>query len=150
MFTAPRQLVVLGLALLLSGCAALQNPFRSGRTEGGIRNEGGATIISGVALDNQRGSILDTMQGRVPGMKIQRRPDRCPEVSLRSHVTFSSVVNPQVYVDAIRTTDTCILESLQTDNVESIEIYPTGVTLRPGYTTHAHGLILIFLRGANE
>jgi hypothetical protein len=124
--------------------------MRSGRTEGGIRNEGGATIISGVALDDQRGSILDTMTGRVPGMQIQRHPDKCPEVSLRSHVTFSSVVNPQVYVDGTRTVDTCILESLVTDNVESIEIYPTGVTMRPGYSTHAHGLILIFMRGADK
>lgn len=145
-----RNLVFLGLVLFLSGCAALQNPLRSSRTEGGIRNEGGATIISGVALDVQRGSILDTMEGRVPGMQIQRHPDKCPQVSLRSHVTFSSVVNPQVYVDGTRTFDTCILESLVTDNVESIEIYPTGVTMRPGYATHAHGLILIFLRGAND
>ena len=150
MLCRARRLVIPVLVLFLGGCAALQDPFRSGRTEGGIRNEGGATIISGVALDDQRGSILDTMQGRVPGMKIQRHTDKCPEVSLRSHVTFSSVVNPLVYVDATRTTDTCILESLQTDNVESIEIYPTGVTMRPGYATHAHGLILIFLRGANE
>ena len=150
MFTAPRQLAILCLALLLSGCAALQNPFRSGRTEGGIRNEGGATIISGVALDDQRGSILDTMEGRVPGMQIQRHPDSCPRVSLRSHVTFRSVVNPLVYVDGTRTTDTCILNQLSTDNVDSIEVYPTGVTMRPGYSTHAHGLILIFLRGAME
>ena len=145
-----RSFALLFLVLFMSGCAALQNPWRSGRTEGGIRNEGGATIISGRALDEQRGSVLDTMEGRVPGMQIQRHPDSCPRVILRSHVTFRSVVNPQVYVDATRTTDTCILESLQTDNVESIEIYPTGVTMRPGYATHAHGLILIFLRGANE
>jgi hypothetical protein len=65
-------------------------------------------------------------------------------------VTFSSVVNPQVYVDGTRTVDTCILESLTTDNIESIEIYPMGVTMRPGYSTHAHGLILIFMRGADE
>ena len=150
MISGSRYLAFVICTFLLSGCAALQNPYRSGRTEGGIRNEGGATIISGVALDDQRGSILDTMEGRVPGMQIQRRPDRCPEVSLRSHVTFRSVVNPQVYVDGTRTVDTCILESLVTDNVESIEIYPTGVTMRPGYSTHAHGLILIFMRGANE
>ncbi|MBT8398670.1 MAG: hypothetical protein HKO65_07985 [Gemmatimonadetes bacterium] len=148
MVTLPRTLVFLGLTLLLSGCAALQNPLRSNRTDGGIRNEGGATIISGRALDEQRGTLLDTMEGRVPGMNVLRHVDQCPQVSLRSHVTFHSVVNPYVYVDGTRAIDTCILDMLTTDNVESIEIYPTGVTKRPGYSTHAHGLILVFSRGA--
>lgn len=139
----------LALALILGGCAALQNPARSTRTEGGIRNESGATIISGRALDEQRGNILDTMEGRVPGMQILRYHDRCPQVALRSHATFQTVVNPHVYVDGTLATDTCILESLITDNVDAVEIYPMGVTMRPGYATHAHGLILIFLRGAD-
>jgi len=145
-----RYLAFLVSALLLSGCAALTNPMRSTRTEGGIRNENGATIISGRALDDQRGSLLDTMEGRVPGMQIQRHPDRCPEVALRSHVPYNSPINPLVYVDGTRTGDTCILNQLSTDNVDSIEIYPMGVTLRPGYQTHAHGLILVFLRGADR
>lgn len=145
-----RSVALPSLVLFLCGCAALSSPARSSRTEGGIRNEGGATIISGVALDERRGSILDAMEGRVPGLNILRHVDQCPQVSLRSHVTFMSVVNPYVYVDGTRTTDTCILESLRTDNVDSVEIYPTGVTRRPGYATHAHGLILIFLRGAGR
>jgi len=145
-----RNLAFLGLALFLSGCAALQNPARSTRTEGGIRNEGGATIISGVALDEQRGTILDALQGRVPGLRILRHVDQCPQISLRSHVTFMTVVNPYVYVDGTRAVDTCILESLITDNVDSVEIYPMGVTKRPGYATHAHGLILIFMLGTDQ
>ncbi len=149
MVNVPRTLVSLSLALFLSGCAALNNPSRTDRTEGGIRNEGGATIISGVALDEKRGSILYTMEGRVPGMQIQRRTDKCPEITLRSFVPYQSAINPRVYVDGTRTVDTCILESLITDNVESVEIYPMGVTMRPGYSTHAHGLILIFMRGGH-
>lgn len=148
MFNSSRILALPAAILFLTGCAALQNPNRSTRTDGGIRNEAGATIISGRALDEQRGSILDTMEGRVPGMQILRYHDRCPQVSLRSHATFQTYVNPQVYVDGTRATDTCILQSLVTDNVDSVEIYPMGVTMRPGYATHAHGLILVFLRGA--
>ena len=150
MYFGSRTLSFLGLALLLSGCAALQNPARTGRTEGGIRNDGGATIISGRALDEQRGTILDTMEGRVPGMQILRYHDKCPQVAIRAHQTFQTVVNPYVYVDGTRAGDTCILNQLVTDNVESIEIYPMGVTMRPGYATHAHGLILIFMRGAGR
>jgi len=33
-------------------------------------------------------------------------------------------------------------------DVESVEIYPMGFTTRPGYASHAHGLILVFLLGA--
>ncbi|MFH1762984.1 MAG: hypothetical protein ABIF09_02225 [Gemmatimonadota bacterium] len=137
------------IVLVFGGCAALQSPGRTTRTDGGIRNEAGANIISGRALDEQRGSLLDTMEGRIPGLQVLRHLDQCPQVSLRSHVTFKSVVNPYVYVDGTRAVDTCILESLMTDNVDSIEIYPMGVTMRPGYATHAHGLILVFLRSAD-
>ena len=150
MVSGSRYLAFLACVLLLSGCAALKNPSRTSRTEGGIRNESGVTIISGRALDEQRGTILDTMEGRVPGMQIFRYHDRCPQVALRAHQTFQTEVNPYVYVDGTRAGDTCILNQLVTDNVDSIEIYPMGVTMRPGYSTHAHGLILIFMRGAED
>lgn len=106
----------------------------------------GATIISGIDLEDGWGSVLSAIQGKVPGLRIQRRSGQCPQISLRSHVTFQSVVNPHVYVDGTRTTDTCILESLRAEDVESVEVYPMGVTKRPGYGTHAHGLILVFMR----
>jgi hypothetical protein len=150
MKTGSRYLAFLGCIVFLSGCAALKNPTRSSRTDGGISSEDGAIIISGRALDDQRGTVLDTMEGRVPGMQIFRYHDKCPQVALRSHQTFRTVVNPYVYVDGTRASDTCILNQLVTDNVDSIEIYPMGVTMRPGYATHAHGLILIFMRSAND
>jgi hypothetical protein len=101
-----------------------------------------------VALDERRGDVLGALEGRIPGMRVQRHVDQCPQVVLRSHVTFQSVVNPHVYVDGTRATDTCILETIRTDDVESVEVYPMGYTTRAGYGTHAHGLILIFLRSA--
>ena len=57
---------------------------------------------------------------------------------------------PIVYVDGARAIDTCILESLRTQDVESVELYPMGFTSRPGYASHAHGLILVFLLGATQ
>ena len=149
MFARSRRYFLPVLVLTLTSCVSLRSPAeRSVRTDGGVRNEGGATILSGIALDERRGSVLDALQGTVPGIKILRHRDQCPQVTLRSHVTFESVVNPMVYVDGTRTVDTCILESLRTDDVASVEIYPMGVTKRPGYATHAHGLVLIFMRGA--
>ena len=134
--------------LVLGGCSMLESEGRTNRTEGGVRNVDGATIISGVALDDLSGSILDALRGQVPGMRIMEHLDQCPQITLRSHVSFQSVVNPQVYVDGTRSVDTCVLQTLRTDDVDSVEVYPMGFTKRPGYAVHAHGLILVFMRGA--
>jgi len=148
MFAGSRSVFLLGVVVVLTGCSAFHNQPSTMRTGGGIRNEGGATILSGVALDERRGSILNALQGTVPGLRILKHADQCPSISLRSHVTFESVVNPHIYVDGTRAVDTCILETLRTFDVDSVEVYPMGVTKRPGYATHAHGLILVFMRGA--
>lgn len=147
-FRLPHAVLPILLAIL-AGCSWLESQGRTVRTEGGVRSEGGAFIISGAALDERQGPLLGALEGRVPGMKVQHHVDQCPQVSLRSHVTFQSVVNPHVYVDGTRAVDTCILESLRTDDVDSVEVYPMGVTTRPGYGTHAHGLILVFMRSAH-
>jgi hypothetical protein len=86
------------------------------------------------------------MSGKVPNFRVRRSTGECPEISLRNHVSSPTPVNPPVYVDGTRTTDTCILESLRTADVERVEVYPQGFTTRPGYRTHAYGLILVFMR----
>jgi hypothetical protein len=86
------------------------------------------------------------MRGKVPNLRIHPSSGQCPQISLRSHVTFETVVEPHIYVDGTRATDTCILESLRGQDVDMVEIYPMGFTTRPGYATHAHGLILVFMR----
>ncbi len=140
-----RRFVLPLLGLLFAACA-LAGPDRPSRTEGGVFSRGGATIISGVALDDGPGSILSALQGKVPSFRVQRPAGECPKISLRSFATLQTVVSPHVYVDGTRTSGTCILESLRTEDVESVEVYPMGITRRPGYAPHAHGLILVFLR----
>ncbi len=51
-------------------------------------------------------------------------------------------------MDGTRALDTCILGMLRAGDVRRVEIYPMGVTTRPGYSPHSHGLILVFLREA--
>ena len=114
--------------------------------EGGVEVREGATIISGVTLERETGSVIDALVGRVPNFRVQKVAGSCPQISLRTHVSFQSVTDPHVYVDGTRIADTCVLESLRAQNVELVEIYPMGFTKRPGYATHAHGLILVFLR----
>lgn len=130
------------------GCGASRSApdSEAGR---GVVFEGGAIIVSGEALEDGPGSLLAAMSGKVPNFRV-RRPasSTCPEITLRGHSSFQNVANPLVYVDGSRTNDTCILESIRTDDVERVEVYPQGFTTRPGYATHGPGLILVFMRTA--
>jgi hypothetical protein len=112
----------------------------------GVSVEKGAVILTGSALTDGQGSLLDTMRGKIPGFRLHRGPDICPEISLRGAVSFAGLVNPDVYVDGARATDTCILESLRAADIERVEVYPMGFTTRPGYRAHGQGLILVFMR----
>jgi len=129
----------------LAGCASAPRG-QEDVNESGARQEGGAFVLTGPALEDGPGSVLAAMMGKVPNLRVQRLSDACPIITLRNAVSFMSVVAPHVYVDGTRATDTCVLEALRTHDVERVEVYPQGYTKRPGYGTHAHGLILVFMR----
>lgn len=137
--------VVAPLLALMGACASFGSQ-PSGGSGGGVESRDGAIVLSGVALEDGRGTVLAAIRGKVPGMRIQRHPDACPEVNLRRSVSYIEIPNPHVYVDGIRATDTCVLEQLRAGDVEFLEVYPSGVTRRPGYGSHTYGLILIFMR----
>ena len=138
---------LLAVVLAQAACAS----HRTGRgteVKDGVSFEKGAVFLSGSALGDGPGSVMAAMMGKVPNFRVRRLGNECPQITLRNSVTFQGVVNPHVYVDGTRATDTCILESLRTEDVERVEVYPQGFTTRPGYGTHAHGLILVFMRSA--
>lgn len=128
---------------LLSACSV--GPMGAG-SDASVRSHHGGTVVSGPALMDGQGSILETLRGKVPGLRIRSDGGPCPRITLRNDASYQTQVSPLVYVDGTRTTDTCVLESLRSRDVEMVEVYPTGVTSRPGYGMHAHGLILVFLR----
>ena len=144
----PQRFALLLLLPCVGACASVSPFGGAARPGGGISTRNGATILSGVALTNSRGSVLAAMQGNVPNLRVRMRPQGCPEINLRNQAPYGGPVSPIVYVDGARAIDTCILESLRTQDVELVEIYPMGFTSRPGYATHVHGLILVFLLGA--
>jgi hypothetical protein len=135
--------VCVGFLLLATACAHASNETDEG---GGVSSEGGATVLTAAALNDGPGSILGTMTGKIPNFRVQRNGGTCPEIVLRNHVSFMQIANPHVYIDGTRATDTCILDSVRSNDVERVEVYPQGFTKRPGYGTHAHGLILVFMR----
>ncbi len=136
---------LVGAVILVAACGPLRKG-ESATNRNGVTHERGGFVITGRALEDGPGSLLAALEGKVPNLRLRRNSGRCPVVTLRSAVTFQDVVNPHVYVDGTRSTDTCVLESLRTLDVERVEVYPQGFTTRPGYGTHAHGLILVFMR----
>lgn len=135
------------LALLIPIAALSACGFTLGSTDDAtVRSNGGGTVVSGPALLDGHGSVLESLRGKVPGLNIRNDGDPCPRITLRNDAAHRAQVTPLVYVDGTRTMDTCILESLRSRDVEMVEVYPTGVTKRPGYLAHPHGLILVFLR----
>jgi hypothetical protein len=143
-----RTKALLTLSVLALGACASGSLGDPGENDSGARQEKGAFVLTGLALTDGPGSVLATMMGKVPNFRVQRLSAACPIVTLRSAVSFQGVVAPQVYVDGTRATDTCVLESLRAIDVARIEVYPQGFTTRPGYSSHAHGLILIFMKSA--
>jgi hypothetical protein len=106
---------------------------------------GRGLVIERDQLDAMGGALLEAIIRAQPQIRTEHTP-RCPKVALRGPVTGFKFANPDVYVDGTRAGDTCILNNLSPVDVERVEIYPTGVTQRPGYATSPYGLILVFMR----
>jgi hypothetical protein len=141
--------ILWGVLLATSGCGPLQrSTSATAPARDGVSFARGAVILTGSALRDGSGTVLAAISGKVPNFKVRRRAGRCPQVTLRSFQSFEGLDNPHVYVDGTRATDTCILETIQTADVERVEVYPQGFTNRPGYGTHSDGLILVFMRSS--
>jgi len=138
---------LMGVGIMLTGCAP-RSTREVAENRSDVRYEGGGFVLDGRALEDGPGNIVAALAGKVPNFKLQRNSGQCPIITLRNAVSFQGVVNPHVYVDGIRATDTCVLVQLRTQDVARVEVYPQGFTQRPGYGTHAHGLILVFMKSA--
>ncbi|MQA89598.1 MAG: hypothetical protein GEU90_05120 [Gemmatimonas sp.] len=132
--------------LLLSGCASLNNIADQRGSGGGVGN---AIVVEDEDFESSRGSMLSILQMHVRSMSVSRA-DVCPRIVVRAGAGRSQTANPLVYVDGQRMSDTCVLDALSVESVSSAEVYPSGVTNRPGYHSNSGGLILIFMKNGNE
>ena len=145
---------VVALSALALGCKTGKSFDRT--TEPGgrplSRTTTGSLIISGRALSADPGrTVLDAIRQQMPQLRIAgwTQYSRCPLLEMRGKDSLEGTNNPDVYVDGTRTTDTCPLVTIQAISTERIEVYPMGMTSRPGYPSSGHGLILIFLARAD-
>jgi hypothetical protein len=108
---------------------------------------GSAVVLGEQQLWERGGNLLSLISSRVTSMRV-RRSGPCPEIVMRGRKSVIGPTDPGVYVDGARAGNTCILDLIQPDDVSRVEVYPMGVTQRPGYRSNSNGLILIFTRHA--
>ncbi len=153
MIPSHRFLPFVAVSVFVLSCAT-NRPFDRSTEPGGKRlppTTAGGVILTGQALaaDPTR-TVLDAIRRAMPQLQVSdwSPRSRCPVVQLRGKDSLAGSSDPDIYVDGTRTVDTCPLVTLQAMEARRIEVYPLGVTSRPGYPSSGHGLILIFLQRA--
>lgn len=140
-----RSLAVLG-TLAFAGCSTLN---QIADENGGNSGIGNAIVIEEQSLSPARGGVVTIMQSHVRGMLVDRNTG-CPHIVLRGGPGRSPAAEPLVYIDGQRISDTCILDGLNVESIARAEVYPSGVTHRPGYHSNSGGLILIFMKNGED
>jgi hypothetical protein len=142
---APATLLPLALVLAASAC---HRSYLEGRTAPEQQGSLSSYVVDEDDLERSgSSSLLNAIASRVRSMSIMRPQGECPEITLRGSTTLVRRTSPPVvYVDGARAINTCILEQLTPNDVSRVEIYPLGMTRRPGYPTQPGGLILVFMR----
>lgn len=143
---------ILAVLAVGPGCRTTK-PFDRSTEPGGTplpTTTSGAVVLAGQALSAEAGlTILDAIRRAMPQVQVSGYTENhCPIVELRGKDSMVGSSDPDVYVDGTRTVDTCPLVTLDATEASRIEVYPSGVTPRPGYASRGHGVILIFLQRA--
>lgn len=94
-------------------------------------------------------NLVTLIQSHVTNLQV-RRNGSCPELEFRGRNSLIMPTPPGVYVDGQRTVNTCVLDLLDPKDISLVEVYPMGVTNRPGYYSTAGGLILVFMKDGQE
>lgn len=131
---------------LLQGCTHNLSGRDAGRPEPQARR---MLVIDEAQLTRRAGTLLSVMRYAAGPMEI-RETQGCPEITLRGKKRFHGPATPSIYVNGMHATNTCVLNDFLAVDVRRVEIYPSGVTSRPGYVNSADGLILVFLVGSGD
>ncbi|MHB1168260.1 MAG: TonB-dependent receptor plug domain-containing protein [Longimicrobiales bacterium] len=137
-------LVVVLTAAAMAACAS-----SPGRGNGEDEPGGHATVIDEQTLQQSGGNVLNILPSHVAGMRI-KHTDNCPEILMRGTRSLMNSNDPVIYVDGTRSGNTCVLQTLVPSDIHRIEVYPMGVTQRPGYRNSPNGLILVFMKTSDR
>lgn len=137
------------LALITVSAVSACAPAQKTRAAAGVsdlpgRNNTAGYVLSGPSLQDHGGTLLAFLFSRISGMQVDYSTIPCPSVQIRGRKSMFGSNDPVVYVDGARTANSCVLEQLLTRDLQRVEVYPMGVSNKPGYEAHPNGLILVF------
>ena len=133
-----------------AGCAG--SPGRGPIADDGApnaRNTGSAIVLEGEDIKGRGQTLLRLMSERITGMSVNYS-GTCPAIQLRGKKSMFGNNDPLIYVDGARALNTCVLDDMSPDPVKRVEVYPGGVSHRPGYDRSRNGLILVFVLNGSE
>lgn len=133
-------------AALLAACGPAARQAAEPAQERGARR---MVLIDEAQLSRRSGTLLSVLRYDAGPVEV-RETSGCPEITLRGKKRFHGGATPSIYVNGMRATNTCVLHDFAVADVRRVEIYPSGVTSRPGYVNSSDGLILVFLQGSSE
>jgi hypothetical protein len=142
--------MVSALGFLAAGCAAAPAEGPAA-TDGApnARNTGSAIVLDADDFQGRGQTLLRLMAERITGMSVNYGGP-CPAIQLRGKKSLFGSNDPLIYVDGARALNTCVLDDMSPDPVSRVEVYPGGVSHRPGYDTSRNGLILVFVLNGAE
>lgn len=91
------------------------------------------------------GSALQAIRTRIPAARISNA-ETCPRIAFRGDRSFSNQPDPSVYIDGTLMGDTCSLNAISGNDIDRIEVYPSGDTPHAAVRRNPSGVILIFRR----
>jgi hypothetical protein len=136
---------LLALSIILPACLGIRSEPAAGRAA----SSASGIVISEEMIGPSDVSLVPVLQRRLSSMTV-RRSGGCPEITFRGRRSIMLDANPIVYVSGQRAANTCVLDALSGQDVQSIEIYPNGVAGKPGYQSAPGGLILVFLKSGGN
>jgi hypothetical protein len=136
--------VAAALVLLTSACMSATATLPGAVPQAAAQARLASFVLSSRDVSHYT-SLEEAFRGRVPSARIVGTPE-CPQITLRRGQVPGPWSSPLVYVDGTRASGTCVLRDISPRDVERVEIYPQGVTIRPGYAVNSNGLIVIFMK----
>ena len=129
-------------ALTLAACVA--GPSGSGPSP--AERSSTSHVVISVAGMQAPPRLITLMEMRVRNMDVKESGGACPEIEFRGRNSITAPTPPTVYVDGQRASNTCVLDLISPLDVSTLEVYPMGVSNRPGYLSTVGGLILVFTK----
>lgn len=132
-----RRFFLLALCASLAACASGQ----TAESDGEPIRDASAIVVRGSDL---AGNLLDGLQTRIPSMRVSTPAGECPRIVFRGPRSIRNQGNPSVYVDGTLMRDTCVLNQMSAQDVDHVEVYPSGNTSHVGVQRNPFGLILVY------